>query len=205
MQKTCKLCAHALPIGRFHKNRSAKDGHDNRCKDCTKKRYQENREQIIARACARQERDAEGKSAYDKARRLALGDAYRQRVREYYTSNADKVKAYQRGYKQKNRDKTREWNRESAARNPDAQREKRARRRLRELSASPSWSNKGAVLSIYQLAKEIESLTGVKMHVDHIVPLVSPMVCGLHCEANLQVIIASENLTKGNRYWPDMP
>lgn len=30
-------------------------------------------------------------------------------------------------------------------------------------------------------------------------------VCGLHCEANLQVITKSENSKKHNSYWPDMP
>jgi hypothetical protein len=40
--------------------------------------------------------------------------------------------------------------------------------------------------------------------VDHIVPLVHPRVCGLHCEHNLAVITETENLAKSNHYWPDM-
>jgi len=36
-------------------------------------------------------------------------------------------------------------------------------------------------------------------HVDHIVPLVSQLVCGL------QILDAKANIEKGNRSWPDMP
>ena len=43
------------------------------------------------------------------------------------------------------------------------------------------------------------------MHVDHIVPLNSPIVCGLHNEFNLQIIPPATNYHKSNNYWPDMP
>lgn len=52
----------------------------------------------------------------------------------------------------------------------------------------------------YHLAKLRSDMTGIKWHVDHIVPLKSHLVCGLHCISNLQVIPASTNIKKSNYF-----
>jgi hypothetical protein len=36
--------------------------------------------------------------------------------------------------------------------------------------------------------------------VDHIIPLNNPLVCGLHCEFNLQLLPLSDNIKKNNSF-----
>jgi hypothetical protein len=45
---------------------------------------------------------------------------------------------------------------------------------------------------------------GVVYTVDHLVPLTSPLVCGLHVHCNLAVVAHLENSRKGNSIWPGM-
>ena len=75
----------------------------------------------------------------------------------------------------------------------------------KKLNATPSWADLKAMEIIYERARDETQVTGVVMHVDHIVPLVSDIVCGLHVPWNLEVITGKANLSKGNRTWPDMP
>jgi len=56
--------------------------------------------------------------------------------------------------------------------------------------------------SIYGWARR-RRRCGEDVHVDHIVPICSDEVCGLHVPWNLTVIGARENMQKSNRYWPD--
>ena len=71
--------------------------------------------------------------------------------------------------------------------------------------AYPAWANDKAIRGFYAKARRATAATGILHHVDHVVPIRSRIVCGLHCEANLQVIPWRDNLVKGNRHWPDMP
>lgn len=73
-------------------------------------------------------------------------------------------------------------------------------RRFAKKCATVSWANQKKIQWFYDEAKRMERETGIPHHVDHIVPLVSNVVCGLHNEFNLQVISALENYKKSNTF-----
>lgn len=68
---------------------------------------------------------------------------------------------------------------------------------------TPAWANLPAIAKMYRDAKR-KRKKGFDVVVDHIVPLSSPYVTGLHCEANLRLMTDKENLAKSNKWWPDM-
>lgn len=71
--------------------------------------------------------------------------------------------------------------------------------------AWPDWcAEHSDFKKVYDEAKRRRS-SGEDVHVDHIVPIMSDIVCGLHVPWNLRVIPASSNMSKGNRTWPGHP
>ena len=80
-----------------------------------------------------------------------------------------------------------------------------SKRRALKLQAIPRWADMDAIEQIYVARRAAQELFEIPVHVDHIVPLVSKRVCGLHCEANLRLLPGVENQAKSNRAWPDMP
>lgn len=74
-----------------------------------------------------------------------------------------------------------------------------AKRRLLSKHATPQWANQELIKIVYEKAAKYG------LQVDHVVPLTSKLVCGLHVWHNLQLLDAPLNKTKRNKYWPDMP
>jgi hypothetical protein len=74
------------------------------------------------------------------------------------------------------------------------------KRRAAKLQRTPAWANADAIRAVYDQARAMTDSTGVEHHVDHVIPLRGKRVSGLHVANNLQVIPASENVRKHNRY-----
>lgn len=75
-------------------------------------------------------------------------------------------------------------------------------RRRKHREATPPWitkRQKTEMRSLYQIAITMTQTTGEQYVVDHIVPLRSDVVCGLHVPWNLRVITQDENLKKSNK------
>lgn len=150
--------------------------------------YQENRERLRAEQRRWREENAEKK--IEDARRWY--EANRERLivaaRENYENNKEVAQARNRAWARRNR----------ARMNAIA-----SRRAGQVKLATPSWANFDAMNSIYELAATVSELTGIPHQVDHIVPIIHPLVCGLHCEANLQVLTEVENKRKHNKFTVD--
>lgn len=197
--KKCSKCFEVKSLNSFNCCSKAKDGLRSECKICQKKynqiwRENANKIELSVRAKQWREQNKERLALYEKGRGV-------EKQRLWRLKNPNYVKTYNDNYYAINR--TYISARKKA--HPEKGLAQNARRRAAKLRATPIWANQFFIEEIYNLARLRTKSTGVKYHVDHIVPLKSRIVCGLHVEHNLQLVPASLNLSKGNRFWPDMP
>jgi hypothetical protein len=168
--KRCPSCEQVKAYGDFAQSRNSPDG---RCSSC--------------RQCAN-ERSRRWRQAHPKAHAI------------WYRANKEHKKQYFVEWKAKNGDRHRESYRRWARANPGRINALIARRNAAKLRATPQWADQAAIRAIYQEALRLTRQTGIRYEVDHIVPLRSPVVCGLHIAANLQILTSAANKTKSNNF-----
>lgn len=145
----------------------------------------------------------ERKAEYDKRRRDTLGEVLLEQKREYYLANKDRILDSRKKYGIENKELISKRASEHKKNNRSLYNESGAHRRAMKISATVQWADREAMISKYSQAKRFGLWLGTPFHVDHIIPLLHPLVCGLHNEHNLQVITARENLVKNNKFNPD--
>lgn len=152
--------------------------------------YARNKERVKARANAYYHATKEQRLAKQKERYEASKETVLARNKAWADANRDKMREYHRAYVKRNRAL---WSAQTAL------------YRAAKKQATPTWANLPAIKEFYARARKLKEDTGKEWHVDHIVPLQSELVCGLHVEHNLQVLPGRANRKKSNKFWDDMP
>lgn len=207
--KKCSKCGVAKDVAEFGKHARQTDGLQRNCKQCQREyfsAYRKNKPEIVKGTARRWLENNRDKSIRrNREFRAANPERSAQYSATYRANNPEKRRESAANYRKRNEQRERIYRKLYAANNRDKLAAKASMRRALKLMATPEWANKAAIFEIYEFCARVSNSMNVEHHVDHIVPLVSDLVCGLHCESNLRVIPATINLSKSNRYWPDMP
>jgi len=171
------------------------------------KHIEERREYYRELSKRRRESDPAGYSAYQKkwsAENKDRVNANKRKRRAARRAAGNPEKTYQtaekrRSYYLANQDKWRARYKRWSAKNPGKERLRANKRRAAVRLATPPWADEKKMEVIYARARELTLSTGVMHDVDHILPLRAELVCGLHCEDNLQILTEVENSRKRNQ------
>lgn len=170
-----KNCGHPIKLKtEFFKDSTRHDKLSPQCKDCKKginKKYVENNIDKV--------------SNYHKS---------------YFQENKEYLMELDRLWKLSNPEKTKAIQNNYTSRNLDKRCANSAIRRARLKRVLPIWANSKLIKEIYKESRDLTQSTGIMHHVDHIIPLNGKLVSGLHVETNLQILVASENLQKNNKF-----
>jgi hypothetical protein len=178
MIKICSVCNKDKLLKFFYKNIRNKDGHSAECKKC----------------------------ATSKRKLKAKENAERSRI--WYRENKEKATERNKKYAQKHIKKTRETKKRYKEKYPERVKKsnseytkkhakeavfKTQKRRTRKLQALPNWADLEKIKEIYLNCPD-------GMQVDHVIPFVHQLICGLHVENNLQYLSEFDNKSKGNKF-----
>ena len=170
------------------------------CSECLREKKAENAD-----------RNAAAGRAYSAKYRAENAEVVRAKGRADYHANKQACRDRSRAWHEANQERAAELRKEFVRRNPGYFVEWRAahkverlacgaKRRASKRRAMPPWFgelDELVMTEAFDLAARRELATGAAWHVDHMIPLQAREASGLHCAANIQVIPALINLSKG--------
>lgn len=188
MLKTCSRCFISKPKNEFYSSVTSADGLQSRCVECCKLSAREwslaNQDKVIAS----RKKHCKPQRIFKTRQELLAAKRVMETAR--YKSDPQPMK-----------DRVAAWKKA----NPHRVAAMNALRKALVRRAVPGWANLQKIDAVYASCIAITKASGIKHHVDHTVPIVHELVCGLHTEDNLQVLTATQNCSKQNLWWPDCP
>lgn len=130
-------------------------------------------------------------------------------IKEWRKVNHEKTLAYKTEYRVNNKEKVAAYAKQWEIANKEKRYAQVAGYRASRLNQTPIWSDPLAIEKIYKDCIEINLAARtagcppyIQYEVDHIIPLQSKLVSGLHTHTNLRIILRSENRKKHNSFIP---
>ena len=138
-----------------------------------------------------------------KSWKLENKEKLKQQAKEYNETNKEKIAIQKQEYYLRTKESRALYAKKYAMNNPHVINKTTAKRKAAKLDRTPLWLTEDdlwVINEIYELAAIRTGLYGFSWHVDHIIPLQGRLVSGLHVPSNMQVIPATENHRKNNKY-----
>lgn len=218
---TGKLCKHGHVSERLvvdmtcHRckikiNKKWKNNNKDHCKEYTKQYYRSNKEHCNMTSKRWREEHHDHCKDQDRQYRINNNDYFKNwreenkkrrllQDKKYREENKEVIKLKNKKYCEENKEQVLLRQKVFRTNNPEKICAAANKRRADKISSTPKWCNLEEIENLYKKAKELTLTTNINHVVDHIVPLRSKLVCGLHVHTNLRVITAQENAKKSNK------
>jgi len=192
LTKECSTCKEEKPTDKFRRNKSKRWGLDSQCKLCVSKAgklySKDNKDKLRKKNLDNYLKNKEHRKQKAREYYYENQDSVLEKVHSYYDRNKQSIASYKKTYRSENRGKVNALSR---------------KREISKLKRVPSWLSKkelALISGLYTKCKKMSEDTKILHHVDHIIPLQGKLVSGLHVYSNLQIITASENSKKSNKF-----
>ena len=190
--KKCYRCKEIKEFSEFNKSKNGQYGLAFYCKTCSSKISKEWRD-----------KNPEKYRSYKEKTRAKNPERTKETEQKWRKDNPEKAKAAAKRWHEANPNKNGEYVKIWRKNNPGRHSAAVSKRKAAQLKRTPPWLSKeqaNEITNMYETAHELRWLSEVPLHVDHIIPLNGKNVSGLHVPWNLQILPASLNMSKRNKF-----